>query len=76
MKPETWKRIYWILMMLSVAVMGSYQIWNLQRPTDEEVQQRMQKDLEVQEKLEEVRKMEAKFKADQERAFGTQDASK
>lgn len=71
MKPATAKRMYWILMVLSVAVTGSYHIWNSQRPSDEEVQRRMEKDLAAQEQLEEVRKMEEKFQADQERAFGT-----
>ncbi|MBA4020246.1 MAG: hypothetical protein C0483_24050 [Pirellula sp.] len=63
--------MYWMLMTLSVAVTGSYLVWNSQRPSDEEVQQRMQKDLDAQQRLEEVRKMEEKFQADQERALGT-----
>jgi hypothetical protein len=75
LKPVTAERVYWILMTLSVAVTGSYLIWSSQRPSEEEVQRRMQEGLEAHERLEEVRKMEEKFKADQERAFGTRAAT-
>lgn len=59
-------------MTLSVAVMGSRLIWDSQRPTEEEVQRRMQEGMEVQEKLDEVRKTEERSKADMERAFRAQ----
>ena len=74
MKPSTAQRFYWIMLTLSVAVMASYQIWNAQRPSDEEVQQRMQEGLRAHEQLEEVRRIEEKFRADQERAFGPRPA--
>ena len=59
-------------MTLSVAVMGSRLIWDSQRPTDEEVQRRMQEGMEVREKLEEVRKTEERFKTSVDRAFPAQ----
>lgn len=72
MKPFTAQRMYWILLTLSVVVSGSYHLWNSQRPSDEEVQRRMEEGLKAQQMLEEVRQMEAKFQADHERAFGKQ----
>ena len=73
MKEASLKRIYWILMLLSVSAMAGYQIWNLQRPSEEEVQQRMQEGLRSLKVSEEVREMEARLEADRQRALGKQD---
>ena len=65
-------RVYWILLVVAVVVMGAHQIWRAQQPSDEEVQRRMQEGLETQKQLQEVQDTFDKFKADQDRAFGTQ----
>ena len=67
MKSSLSWRVYWILMILSVAIMTAHQIWNAQRPSDEEVQRRMQEGLESQRLIEEARKLEL----GQDGVFGT-----
>ena len=51
-----------ILFALSAALMGLNAIHQLTRPSDEEVQQRMQEGLKTMEQEEEIRRMEAKWK--------------
>jgi hypothetical protein len=72
MKEGSLKRIYWILTILSVSAMAGYQIWNAQRPSEEEVQQRMQEGLRSLKVTEEVREMEARLEADRQRSAGSQ----
>jgi hypothetical protein len=61
-----------MLMVVAVAVMGAHQIWRSQQPSDEEVQRRMQEGLDTQKQLREVQETFDQFRADQDRAFGTQ----
>ena len=64
-------QVFWVLVILSLGVKTAYQVWNSQRPTDEQVQQRMREGMEARQQWEQVRAMEEKFKADHDRAVGT-----
>ena len=70
MKERVLKRIYWILLILSLLLMAGYQIWDAQRPSEEEVQQRMQDGLRSLQEMDEVRAIDQKFQVEQHRAFG------
>lgn len=69
MNSDTPRKIYWVLMTISVLVTSSYWIWKSQQPSEEEVQQRMQEGRRSQQIMEEVRAMEER-RAEQNRAFG------
>ena len=73
MKESRAWQAFWVLLILSVLTKMVYEVWNSQRPTDEQVQQRMRDGMEAAHQLEQVREIEKKFKADHERAFGTHD---
>ncbi|HVX64389.1 MAG TPA: hypothetical protein VHC19_27445 [Pirellulales bacterium] len=75
MKERVLKRIYWILLILSLLLMAGYQIWDAQRPSEEEVQQRMQEGLRSLQEMEKVRAINEKFEAEQNRAFSAQDGA-
>ncbi|HWB00140.1 MAG TPA: hypothetical protein VG713_16715 [Pirellulales bacterium] len=71
MTAQRWQRIYWVLFAVSVAVMAAVQYWESQRPTDAEVQQRMQEGIKSKEITDQWQAIQDQRDADQRRRSAT-----
>jgi hypothetical protein len=71
MTAQRWQRIYWVLFAVSVAVMAAVQYWESQRPTDAEVQQRMQEGIKSKEITDQWQGIQDQRDADQRRRSAT-----
>ena len=47
MKERRAWQVFWGLLILSLLTKTAYEVWNLQRPSDEQVQRRMSEELEA-----------------------------